>query len=255
MHRSHIPDIKISDNDNNMSTSGDFDLMAQARKSCVVIKMGDHIKPQTDHMNGTEVTLQAAFEDVGWEPMVLETEAEKQAEWKKNSEWIDANTEPDQMTAEEKVAVKRQRERDLTQEHVRKHRALKKEQNPKPKKHKKTLTKCVRNRKLTFNFIISQQVLHDDANSPSELEDLADVSCNGSAWRLKHNGQQVRAKQSHHKCTDWCHPFLWPAIDEAACKTYWSPTKIEKHLKHLYLKLYNTICKSTISKWIDKETK
>jgi len=44
--------------------------------------MGDHIKPQTDHMNGTEVTRQAAFEDVGWEPMVLETEAEKQAEWK-----------------------------------------------------------------------------------------------------------------------------------------------------------------------------
>jgi hypothetical protein len=60
-HLSHIPDIKISDNDSNMSTSGDFDFMAQARKSCVVIKMGDHIKLQTDHMNGTEVTCQAAF--------------------------------------------------------------------------------------------------------------------------------------------------------------------------------------------------
>ena len=95
--------------------------MAQARKFCVVIKMGDHIKPQTDHMNSTKVTCQAAFEDVGWEPMVLETEAEKQAEWKKNSEWMDANTEPDQMTAEEKVAAKRQRERDLTRERVRKH--------------------------------------------------------------------------------------------------------------------------------------
>ena len=80
MHQSHTPDIEISDNNNNMSTSGDFDLTAQAQKICVVIKMGDHIKLQTDHMNGTKVTHQAAFEDVGWEPMVLETEAEKQAE-------------------------------------------------------------------------------------------------------------------------------------------------------------------------------
>ena len=78
--------------------------------------MGDHIKPQTDHMNGTEVTCQAAFKDVGWEPMVLEMEmeAEKQAEWKKNSKWMDANTEADQMTAEEKATVKQQREKDLT---------------------------------------------------------------------------------------------------------------------------------------------
>ena len=106
-----------------MSTSGPgiFDFTAQAQKSCVVIKMSDHIKPQTDHMNGTEVTCQAAFEDVGWEPMVLEMEAEKQAEWKKNSEWMDENIEPDEMTAEEKAAAKKQRERDLGQEHVRKH--------------------------------------------------------------------------------------------------------------------------------------
>ena len=64
-------------------------------------------------MNGTEVTCQAAFEDVGWEPMVLETEAEKLAEWKKNSEWMDKDTELDEMTAEEKAAAKTQRERDL----------------------------------------------------------------------------------------------------------------------------------------------
>ena len=66
-----------------MSTSGDFDLTAQARKSCVVIKMGDHIKPQTDHMNGTEVTYQAAFKDVGWKPIVLEMEAENKLSGKR----------------------------------------------------------------------------------------------------------------------------------------------------------------------------
>src|SRR5882724_11145297 len=38
-------------------------------------------------------------------------------------------------------------------------------------------------------------------------------------------------------------------------QTHWSPTEIEKHLKYLYPKLYNTIHKGTISKWIDKETK
>ena len=63
-HQSHTPDIEITNN-NNMSTSGFFDFTAQAQKSCVVIKMGDHIKPQTDCMNGMEITHQAAFEDVG----------------------------------------------------------------------------------------------------------------------------------------------------------------------------------------------
>ena len=76
MHQSRTPDIEIR-NSNNMSTSGNFDLIVQAWKSCVVIKMGHHIKPQTDHMDGTKVTHQAAFEDVGWEPMVLEMKAEK----------------------------------------------------------------------------------------------------------------------------------------------------------------------------------
>ena len=135
-----------------MSTSGDFDLTAQARKSHVVIKMGDHIKPQTDHMNGTEVTCQAAFEDVGWEPMVLEMEAEKQAEWKKNSEWMDENIEPDEMTPEEKVAAKKQRERDLVRERVRKHQALKKAQNPKPKKHQKNINEVHRTEKTHIQF-------------------------------------------------------------------------------------------------------
>jgi hypothetical protein len=78
-HQSHTPDIEVGNGNNNMLTSGNFDLMVQAPKYCVVIEMGDHIEPQIDRMNGTEVTCQAAFEDVGWEPRVLETEAEKEA--------------------------------------------------------------------------------------------------------------------------------------------------------------------------------
>jgi hypothetical protein len=114
--------------------------------------MGDHIKPQTGCMNGTEVTHQAAFEDVGEEPIVLETEAEKQAEWKKNSECMDEDTEPDEMMAEEKAAAKKQRERDLVQERVRKHQALKKEQNPKPKKHKKNINEVHQKQKTHIQF-------------------------------------------------------------------------------------------------------
>jgi hypothetical protein len=49
-------------------------------------------------MNGTEVTCQATFEDLNWEPKVLVTEAKKQAEWKKNTEWTKAEAKPDQMT-------------------------------------------------------------------------------------------------------------------------------------------------------------
>jgi hypothetical protein len=74
--------------------------------------MGDHIKPQTDHMNGTEVTCQAVFEDLDWSPIVLETDAEKQAKWEKNSEWMVENAEPDKMMAEEK-AVAKSRERGI----------------------------------------------------------------------------------------------------------------------------------------------
>ena len=99
-------------------------------------------------MNGTKVTRQAAFEDVGWEPMVLEMEAEKQAKWKKNSEWMDKNTEPEEMTAEEKAAAKTQRERDLQWECVQKHQALKKEQNPKPKKYKKNINEVHQKQKV-----------------------------------------------------------------------------------------------------------
>lgn len=84
---------------------------------------------------------------------------------------------------------------------------------------------------FTLNCLISQQVLYNNANSPSELEDLADISHNRSAWKLKCNGQQDGAEHSHRKHTNWYHPFLWPEIDDAACKTHWSPTKIKKHLK------------------------
>jgi hypothetical protein len=76
----------------------------------------------------------------------------KASQVEKNSEWMDANTEPDQMTTEEKVAAKKRRERDLIWEHVQKHRALKKEQNPKPKKHNKNINEACQKQKTHIQF-------------------------------------------------------------------------------------------------------
>jgi hypothetical protein len=53
-----------------------------------------------------------------------------------------------------------------------------------------------KSKKLTSNILINSQVLHDDNDGASELEDLADISRNGSAWKLERNGKQGGAKQS-----------------------------------------------------------
>ena len=64
-------------------------------------------------------------------------------------------------------------------------------------------------------------MIHHDGNSPSELEDLAEIPCHGSEWKLKHNGQWGSAKQSWSKCTNWYHPFLWSVIN-GETKWEWS---------------------------------
>jgi len=113
--------------------------VTQAPKCRIIIKMSNDIKPPTKYMNSTEVTRQAAFEDLNWELKVLETEAEKQAEWKKNAEWMEAEAEPDQMTEAEKAEAKKQRQKELARERQHRRRALIKERNPKPKKHRKNI--------------------------------------------------------------------------------------------------------------------
>jgi hypothetical protein len=109
-------EVEITDSDGDTS---DLDLpesVTQAQKCHVIIEMRNDVKPPTESMNGTEVTCQAMFEDLNWEPKVLVTEAEKQAEWKKNAEWTEAEAEPDQMTQAEKAEVKRRRQTELARE-------------------------------------------------------------------------------------------------------------------------------------------
>ena len=122
--------------------SEDLDLaesVTQASKSHIIIEMSNNIKSPTKGINRTEVTHQAVFEDLDWEPKVLETRVEKQAEWKKNAEWMAAETVPNLMTEVEKAEAKRQRQKELAPKHQHKCWALIKEQKPKPKEHRKNI--------------------------------------------------------------------------------------------------------------------
>jgi hypothetical protein len=103
--------------------SQDFDLPGSSThpKFCVTIKLSKDVKPPTKSMNGTDITHQATFNNLSWRPKVLETKAEKQAEWEKNSEWMEVEADPDQMTAAEKAAETKQWQRDLARERQHKH--------------------------------------------------------------------------------------------------------------------------------------
>jgi hypothetical protein len=121
-HHKHTTEAEITNSDNDTLMSQDLpESVTQAPKCGIIIEMSNDIKLPTKYMNGTKVTRQAAFEDLNWEPRVLETEAEKQAEWEKNAEWMEVEAEPDQMTEAEKVEAKRQRQRELARERQRKH--------------------------------------------------------------------------------------------------------------------------------------
>ena len=72
-------------------------------------------------MNGPDVTCHATFKDLSLRPKVLETDAEKQAEWDKNSEWMEVEDDPDLMTEAEKVAATKQQQRDLAHKYQHKH--------------------------------------------------------------------------------------------------------------------------------------
>jgi hypothetical protein len=74
----------------------------------VTIEIRNNVKLPTKSMNGPDVTHQATFNDVGWRPKVLDTDAEKWAEWEKNSEWMEVEADPDQMTEVEKAVATKQ---------------------------------------------------------------------------------------------------------------------------------------------------
>jgi hypothetical protein len=67
-------------NDDNTAMSQDLDLPP---KFCVTIEIRNNVKLPTKSMNGPDVTHQATFNDVGWRPKVLETDAEKQVKWER----------------------------------------------------------------------------------------------------------------------------------------------------------------------------
>jgi len=97
-----------SDDDTAMSQDLDLPGSSTHPKFCVTIEIRKDVKPPTKSMNGSDVTHQATFKDLSWRPKVLGTEAKKQAEWEKYSEWMEVEEDPDQMMEAEKAVATKQ---------------------------------------------------------------------------------------------------------------------------------------------------
>ena len=100
---------KVKSNDDTIM-SQDLDLPRSSihPKFFVTVKIRKDVKPPTKSMNGPDVTHHATLKDLSWRPKVLETEAEKQAEWEKNLEWMEVEDDPDLMMEAEKVMATKQ---------------------------------------------------------------------------------------------------------------------------------------------------
>ncbi|MCJ1471218.1 hypothetical protein MMC07_009866 [Pseudocyphellaria aurata] len=58
-----------------------------------------------------------------------------------------------------------------------------------------------------------------------------------------------------HKPTNWYHPFLWGKIDAAARRTHFAASALVHILKSEDSDLFKSLWPSTVSHWIDKESK
>ena len=94
-----------------------------------------------------------------------------------------------------------------------------------------------------------------DRSDPDGNQTFAELSCPESKWINLWNGKRGGTKQVQHTRVNWYHVFLWPHIDKAARKLFWSPSSIANRLQLDHPKLFCNINKGTISKWIDKTSK
>ena len=242
----------ISDSDDDVI----MDAPPPAHKRGIIIELVANPTLPTERLNGNNATRQGTFEDVNWETRRLETEDEKRAEWRKATKEMQEERKADQIQKLADQMERSQRKKDLARERQRRHRALVKEQNPKPKKQAKHINDV--SRYTNFRCIaqlIFTQVLQDPGSDSTELADLAELSRPNSNWKSERNGKQGGAKQSQHKRTNWYHPFLWAYIDDVARKVDWSAQSIANRLIRDQPKLFRRITKGTVQKWIDKDTK
>ena len=94
-----------------------------------------------------------------------------------------------------------------------------------------------------------------DRSDPDGDQTFAELSRPESKWKNLRNGKRGGTKQVRHTRVNWYHAFLWPHIDKAARKLFWSPSSIANRLQLDHPKLFRNINKGTISKWIDKTSK
>ena len=233
-----------------------MDALPPARKRGIIIELVANPTLPTVRLNGNNAMRQGSFEDINWETRRLETEDEKMAEWSKDTKEMREERKAEQIQELADQIERSQRKKDLTRERQRRHRALLKEQNPKPKKRVKNINDV----SLCMNFchtaqLTLMQVLRDPGSDSAELAELSELSRPNSNWKSGRNGKRGGAKQSQHKRTNWYHPFLWTYIDNAARKVGWSAHSITNRLICDQPKLFGHITKGTVQKWIDKDTK
>ncbi|KAJ3966365.1 hypothetical protein EV361DRAFT_973635 [Lentinula raphanica] len=83
-----------------------------------------------------------------------------------------------------------------------------------------------------------------------EQSDLATVSRAGfESWRNTRNGTQGGATRDRPTRTNWWHPFLWPAIDDAMRRADWSPEACVRILHRDHPQLYSHLHRGTVWKW------
>ena len=111
-----------------------MDTLPPARKRGVIIKLVANPTLPTERLNGNNTTRQGSFEDVNWETQRLKTEDEKRAEWSKDTKKMQEERKADEIQKLADQTERLQRKKDLARERQHKHRALVKEQNPKPTK-------------------------------------------------------------------------------------------------------------------------
>lgn len=65
---------------------------------------------------------------------------------------------------------------------------------------------------------------------------------------------EIEAHTQSRTRKNWFHPHIWPAIDQAARKTNFSPRETVTYLqsRHRNTSTYDTLSPSTVHNWIDR---
>ena len=132
-----------ADSDDNIVMAAPLQPPAHKRGRRIVIALAINPTPPTERLNSNNLTRQGTFEDMSWQTRRLQTDDEKKAEWSKDAEEMQEEREADRIHEAADRMDRAQRKKDLARERQRRHRALVKKQNPKPKRLVNDVRSCM----------------------------------------------------------------------------------------------------------------